>query len=160
MKLIQPNSKECFGCGMKNIYGLKMRFYNTSSTEVISDYTVAEQFQGYPGVVHGGVIAAMLDEITTRAYMGLNTNRFMFTARLNIRYRKNIPVGKPLHLVGKVEKSKSRTATAVGKIFSSEGELLAEAEALLVNVPNELLASSDLDALGWRVYPENGSVPN
>ena len=159
MKSIQPNSSQCFACGMKNIYGLKMRFYNTSPTEVISDYTVAEQFQGYPGVVHGGVVAAMLDEITARAYMDLNNNRFMFTARLNIRYRKNMPVGKPLHLVGSVEKYKSRTATATGKIFSSEGELLAEAEALLVNVPSELLASTNLNALGWKVYPENASDP-
>lgn len=150
----QPNSKHCFVCGRENPYGLKLNFYETTPGEVVVEYTVPEQFQGYPGVVHGGVVAAMLDEVTGRVHMGGFPPRFMFTARLDVRYHKNVPVGKPLRIVGYAGKSRERTATASGKIFGPEGDLLAEAEALLVNVPDEITDQVDLEALGWKVYPD------
>jgi uncharacterized protein (TIGR00369 family) len=150
----QPNSKHCFVCGRENPYGLKLNFYETQPGEVVVDYTVSEQYQGYPGVVHGGVVAAMLDEVTGRAQMGGDPPRFMFTARLDVRYHKNVPVGKPLRIVGQAVKSKERTATACGKIYGPDGELLAEADALLVNVPDNLTNQVDLEALGWKVYPD------
>ncbi len=150
----QPNSKHCFVCGRENPYGLRLNFYETAPGEVVVEYTVPEQFQGYPGVVHGGVVAAMLDEVTGRVHMGGDPPRFMFTARLDVRYHKNVPVGKPLRIVGYAGKSKERTATASGKIFGPEGELLAEAEALLVNVPDEISNQVDLESLGWKVYPD------
>jgi acyl-coenzyme A thioesterase PaaI-like protein len=131
-----------------------MRFYQIGPGEVAAEYTVPERFQGYPGVVHGGIVAAMLDEITGRALMNGDPPRFMYTARLDIRYRMNVPVGKPLRLIGKAEKVKSRTATSRGIIYGPDGELLAEADAVLVDLPEDILASKDLEALGWRVYEE------
>lgn len=151
----QPNSRHCFVCGRENPYGLKLEFYENKPGEVVVDYTVTEQFQGYPGVVHGGVVAAMLDEVLGRVHMGGDPPRFMFTARLEIRYHKNVPIGKPLRIVGYAGKSKERTAVATGKVFGPEGDLLAEAEALLVNVPGEIADQVDLEALGWKVYPDN-----
>lgn len=150
----QPNSKHCFVCGRENPYGLKLDFYTTEAGEVVVDYTVPEQYQGYPGVVHGGIVAAMLDEVTGRVHMGGDPPRFMFTARLEIRYHKNVPIAKPLRIIGTAGKSKERTATARGKIFGPDGDLLAEAEALLVNVPDMIISQVDLEALGWRVYPD------
>ncbi len=150
----QPNSKHCFVCGRENLYGLKLNFYETQPGEVVVEYTVPEHYQGYPGVVHGGVVAAMLDEVTARVHMGGDPPRFMFTARLEIRYHKNVPIGIPLKIVGYAGKSKERTALASGKIFGPEGDLLAEAEALLVNVPEEISGQVDLEALGWKVYPD------
>jgi acyl-coenzyme A thioesterase PaaI-like protein len=154
MHELQPNSRHCFVCGLANPNGLQLRFYQTGPGEVAAEYTVPDQFQGYPGVVHGGIVAAMLDEITGRALMGGDPPRFMFTARLDIRYRKNVPTGQPLRLVGRAEKTKSRTATSLGQIFGVDGELLAEAEAILVDLPEETLGSVSLEALGWRVYEE------
>ena len=156
MSKLQASSRYCFVCGVENPHGLHLVFKQTGPGEISADYIVPEQFQGYPGVVHGGIVAAMLDEISGRAHMGDDPNkpRFMFTARLELRYRKNVPVGQPLHLVGRAQKSKGRTATASGQIFGPDGTLLAEAEALLVDVPGEVVDAGVLDALGWRVYPE------
>ncbi len=78
----------------------------------------------------------------------------MYTARLEIRYRKNVPVGQPLRIIGRTVKSKSRTATATGAIYGPDGELLAEADALLVDVPADYRESADPEALGWKVYEE------
>lgn len=150
----QPNSKHCFVCGKENPYGLKLEFYEISPGEIVVEYTVPEQFQGYPGVVHGGIVAAMLDEVTGRVHMGGDPPRFMFTAKLEVRYHKNVPIGKPLRIIGLAGKSKERTAVASGKIFGPDGDLLAEAEAVLVNVPGVVANQVDLEALGWKVYPD------
>jgi acyl-coenzyme A thioesterase PaaI-like protein len=150
----QANSKHCFVCGKENIYGLRLEFFETSPGEVEVDVTVPDQYQGYPGVVHGGIVAAILDEVTGRAHMGGDPPRFMFTARLDIHYRKNVPIGVPLHIVGHAGKSKERTAVASGQIFGPNGELLAEADALLINVPKEVTDQVDLEAIGWKVYPD------
>jgi hypothetical protein len=96
----------------------------------------------------------MLDEISGRALMGGDPPRFMYTARLDIRYRKHVPVGERLRLVGRSGKDRGRAATATGMIFGPDGSLLAEAEVLLVEVPEDFFASSSPEALGWRVYPE------
>jgi acyl-coenzyme A thioesterase PaaI-like protein len=150
----QPNSKNCFVCGRENPIGLHLKFYETSPGEVTVEYTVPEQFQGYPGVVHGGVVAAILDEVTGRTQMGGTSPRFMFTARLDVRYRKNVPVGRPLKIIGRAGISRERTATATGKSFGPDGELLAEAEALLINVPDKIVENVNLESLGWKVYPD------
>ena len=150
----QPNSNHCFVCGRQNPFGLHLIFHETAPGEVTVEYTVPEQFQGYPGVVHGGVVAAMLDEVIGRTHMGGFPPRFMFTARLDIRYRKNVPVGKPLRIIGHAINSRERTATASGQIFGPEGELLAEADGMLVNVPEGLVENVDLETIGWMVDPD------
>jgi uncharacterized protein (TIGR00369 family) len=141
-------------CGLENPFGLRLRFYETAPGEVSVECSIPEEYQGYPGVVHGGVVAAILDEAAGRSQMQDDPPRFMFTARLDIRYRKNVPVGQPLRLVGTAGASKRRTAAARSAIYDQEGNLLAEAEALLVNVPDDIVQGVDLEALGWRVYSE------
>ena len=150
----QPNSKHCFVCGKENPFGLKLSFYETQPGEVVVEYSVPDQYQGYPGVVHGGVVAAMMDEVADRVHMGGDPPRFMFTARLEVRYHKNVPTGKCLRIVGHAGKSRGRTALASCEIFGPDGQLLAEAKALLVNVPEEVTQQVNLDALGWKVYQD------
>jgi uncharacterized protein (TIGR00369 family) len=153
----QPSSLNCFVCGTENPCGLHLKFYSSGPGQVTAHYTVPERYQGYPGVVHGGIIAAMLDEVAGRALMEGDPPRFMYTARLDLRYRRNVPVGQPLRLVGQAGKSKSRTAAATGRIYDQEGNLLAEAEALLVDIPADVISAADLPALGWKVYPDEDS---
>jgi acyl-coenzyme A thioesterase PaaI-like protein len=151
---LQANSKHCFVCGLQNPFGLKLKFYQNSSGQVISDYVVSEAYQGYPGVVHGGIVAAMLDEAAGRALMGGDPPRFMYTARLDLRFRKNVPVGQAIRLVGRMIDIKGRKATAASFLYDAGGTILAEAEALLIEVPENVVNSVDLDALGWRIYSE------
>jgi uncharacterized protein (TIGR00369 family) len=152
----QPNSRHCFVCGVENPLGLHLKFYETAPGEVEAWVTLPDHYQGYPGVVHGGIVAAMLDETAGRAHMGNGDNpRFMFTAHLDVRYRKNVPTGRPIRVVGKAGLSKNRSAAASSAIYDEQGTLLAEADAILVNVPQDVIGSVDLEALGWKVYPEN-----
>ncbi len=151
----QPNSRHCFICGLENPVGLKLRIYQTEPGLIETTYTAPEHFQGYPGVLHGGIVAAILDEIAGRAQMGDPSKpRFMFTAKLEVRYRKNVPIGQPLRIIGKAGKSKGKIAEGWAGIYNQQGDLLAEADALLIDVPQEMLANANLEALGWKVYPE------
>ena len=147
----------CFICGLENPVGLHLHIYETEPGVVETTYIAPEHFQGYPGVLHGGIVGAIIDEISGRALMGTDSMnpRFMFTARLEVKYRKNVPIGKPLKIIGKAGRVKSRSAEAWAGIYDSEThELLAEGTTLLMNVPSEQINSSQLDELGWKVYPE------
>lgn len=157
MPIKQPNSRMCFVCGLENPNGLHLHIYETEPGIVEATYVAPEHFQGFPGVLHGGVVASLLDEISSRAHMGSDPQkpRFMFTAKLDVKYRKNTPVGKWLKLIGKAGKAKSRSAEAWGGVYDAEtGDLLAEANALLINVPLDQFDLSRLNELGWQIYPE------
>jgi acyl-coenzyme A thioesterase PaaI-like protein len=158
MPELQPNSRHCFACGLENNFGLQLRFYETGPNEVTAHYTVPEHYQGYPGVVHGGIVTAMLDEVTGRAHIRGDPPRFMYTAKLEVRFRKNVPIGVPLRIVGRAQESKSRRALSEGMIYNPDGELLADAKALLINLPEGAIESVDLESLGWKVYAEDSSI--
>jgi hypothetical protein len=104
------------------------------------------------------MVAAIIDEMSGRAHMGSDPEnpRFMFTGKLEVKYRKNVPIGKPLKIIGKAGKSKGKIAEAWAGIYDAEtDELLAEGTAMHINVPNDQFAKSELSKLGWRVYPES-----
>jgi len=149
----QANSRLCFVCGLENPVGLHLKFYETGPGEVTVDFTPPEYYQGYPGLLHGGVVASILDEAAGRSHMGIFPPRFMFTAKLEVKYRKNIPIGKPLKIVGRAGKNRGRMAEGWSGIYNQEGELLAEANVLLVDVPDPPDPSA-LQESGWRVYPD------
>jgi len=147
----------CFICGLENPVGLHLHIYETEPGVVESSYTAPEHFQGYPGVLHGGIVGAIIDEMSGRAHMGSDplAPRFMFTAKLEVKYRKNVPVGKALKVIGKAGKSRGKSAEAWAGIYEAEsGELLAEGNVLLINVPDDQFDLSRLGELGWKVYPE------
>jgi acyl-coenzyme A thioesterase PaaI-like protein len=150
----QPNSRLCFVCGVENPVGLHLAFYDQAEGEVMCEVTLPERYQGYPGVVHGGIVASMLDEIAGRAAMQGDVTRFMMTAKLDIRYRKPVPIGQRLRLVGRLERRRGRLTIVRGEIWLPDGSLGAEAEALLSDIPDIFTDASDLERLGWRVYPD------
>ena len=154
--LKQPNSRHCFVCGLENEVGLKLKFYETAPGEVEVRYVVPEHFQGYPGVVHGGITAALVDEALGRVHMDSNPEkvRFMYTAKMTVQYRKPVPTGKPIKIVARAVKSRQRSAFSEAQVFGPNGDLLIEAEAILLDVPPETLSELSLEDLGWKVYPD------
>jgi uncharacterized protein (TIGR00369 family) len=154
IRIKQPNSRHCFVCGIENPVGLHLKFYETEAGEVTAEITVPEQYQGYPGVVHGGIVASMLDEITGRAAMEGDAWRFMVTAKLDLRYRSPVPIAQTLFLVGRLVNRRGRLATAHGEIRLSDGKVCAEADALLTDIPGMPDGSREMEGLGWKVYPD------
>ncbi|HET7143090.1 MAG TPA: PaaI family thioesterase [Anaerolineales bacterium] len=156
-KIKQPNSRHCFVCGLENPIGLHLHIYEVDEGVVESKYIAPDHFQGYPGVLHGGIVAAIIDEISGRAHMGsdMNNPRFMFTGKLEVKYRRNVPIGKMLKIIGRAGRSKRNIAEAWAGIYDAEtDELLAEGTTMHVDVPDAQFDNSRFEELGWKVYPD------
>lgn len=147
----QPGSKNCFVCGRENPVGLKLDFYALAPGKVRVDLQVPSEYEGYPGIVHGGIIAAILDECGGRAQM-TEPDQFMVTAQLNVRYRLPVPTETDLVVFGEAGDRRGRVSSARSEIQNLDGEILAEAELVLVDIPESKLAEINPEALGWRVY--------
>lgn len=150
----QPNSDYCFICGRKNPHGLRMTFYDNGRNEVIARPTVPDAYQSYPGIVHGGIIAAMLDEVVGRVALISDHHHFMLSVKLEVKYRQPVPTETPLLVRGQIKRLRGRLGKAVGQLLLPDGVLAAESTMTLADVPPELVAEADLAALGWYVDPE------
>ena len=151
--IAQPNSRLCFVCGMESRVGLKLRFWDDGVDEVRADYTVSADYQGFPGIVHGGIVATMLDEAAGRTVMIGDHNDFMVTAKMTIKYRKPTPVETPLVITGKLLKRRGRLAMAASAIHLPDGSISAEAGVTLASIPEEYLEGLDRALGDWQVWP-------
>lgn len=136
-----------------------MDFYMPEPGTVRAEVSVPKHFEGYPGVVHGGIVASILDEGGGRSQM-MDDAHFMVTAQLHVRYRKPVPTATPLLVIGTAGERRGRVAHAHGEIRAKDGEVLAEADLVLVDMPEKLMRDLDADALGWQVYPDEKEREN
>ncbi len=129
MKVVgkQRNSKMCVICGMDNPYGVKAPFYNMEDGSVMTAFQFREEHQSYPQRVHGGLIAAMLDELGLRARWCVSEDVWGVTTSLEVKYRKPVPYAVPLFGRGRVERESSRFLRVHTEILRTDGEVLADA---------------------------------
>jgi uncharacterized protein (TIGR00369 family) len=154
----QANSNHCFICGVENPSGLQMKFYNTAPGEVYSKYTVPERYESYPGTVHGGIIAAMLDEVAGRAFTSGDSPNFLVTVQLTVRYRKPVPSCQPIILKGHALSNTGRARKAGAEIFDEAGQLLCEADAILTDIPSDLTHKFDSAGSFWKIIPDEENL--
>ncbi|MGC4115968.1 MAG: PaaI family thioesterase [Myxococcales bacterium] len=151
----QPNSRHCFICGVENPVGLKLVFHEPQQGVVECRFTVADHFQSYPGVLHGGVVATILDETCARVYLGDPASpRTVFTAKLEVKYRKHVPLGRALKVVGKALPQRGLALESWAGIYDESAALLAEARAMLVDGTDKA-SQADRDAIGWTLLPDD-----
>ena len=147
----QPSSRSCFVCGRDNDVGLKMVWENhPKEGEIRSTVTVSEQFNGYPGVVHGGILAAMLDETAGRSILlEGDPDELMVTAKLEVVYRRPTPTDTPLVVVEgpddleieyiyDLEGRTETRAEATAEIRLPNGAVSARGRVLLARPPKEV----------------------
>lgn len=127
---LPPHHDNCFGCGPRNPAGLGLAL-RASGDEVIGDLTLDRRHEGSPGLAHGGVIAAALDDLFAGLVMLLRTPSV--TASLTVEYRRPVPLGIPLELAGRCTGSEGRRLHLHGSLAAG-GELLAEGTAVFVRV--------------------------
>ena len=149
----QPTSRMCFVCGRENKFGLKMVWYNNPETnQVEATVTVPEHFNGYPGIVHGGIVAAILDETAGRAVMlDGNFDNLFVTLRLNMTYRKPTPTNTPLKAVGRLEHKGNRGMKVAAKLLLPDGTLTTECKAVVIRPTAEISRSWEPEKKFWRV---------
>ena len=125
----QQISKMCFVCGVENDFGLHANFYETGANELVALIKPSDQHQGYPGRMHGGIAATILDETIARSICnGKNEKLWGVTLELKTRFRKPVPLGQELKVVGRVTSEGSRSFEGTGEILLPNGEIAVSAE--------------------------------
>jgi acyl-coenzyme A thioesterase PaaI-like protein len=128
----------CFGCGQDNDEGLKMRFEPTAGGSVC-EFTLPDRYQSWQGVVHGGMIALMLDEAV--GWAGWHAGHPGLTGKLEVRYRQPLRVGERVRVVGRVDRVRRSLVYATATVDrAADGGRIADATATLMAVPTELTA--------------------
>ena len=141
----------CFGCGTLNEGGLHLHFYELGDGDgVWAPFTPTSAFEGYGGMIHGGIISAMLDEIM--AWSLYRQEIWAVTASMTTRFRKPVEVGVPVRLVGRMLANRGRVLEVRGEVRRAEDDaLLAEATATFMRVP-------DAQAAAWNERYLTGPV--
>jgi acyl-coenzyme A thioesterase PaaI-like protein len=128
----------CFGCGADNEDGLKMHF-SPAEEGAVCEFEVPDRYQSWRGMVHGGVVALMLDEAV--GWAGWHAGHPGLTGRLEVRFRRPLRLGERVRVVGRVDRVRRSLVYASATIDGlGDGERIAEATATLVAVPAELTA--------------------
>ena len=128
----------CFGCGEHNDQGLRMRF-EPDGDQVSCRFRVPDRYQSWQGIVHGGMVALMLDEAV--GWAGWLAGRPGVTGRLEVRYRQPLRLGEEVRVTGRLESTRRTLLYASSRIERvADGELVAEATAVLMDAPTTVTA--------------------
>ena len=136
-KLRQPTSLHCFACGKNNPLGLKLEWFNDyENKQIETTFTLSDDYCSYPGTVHGGIIATILDETSGRAILLDNDfNRLMVTLKMEVVYKHNTPTNTPLKAVGRVLRDGGSHAQVEGEIILPDGTVSAKCTSILFKIP-------------------------
>ncbi len=129
----------CFGCGAHNRIGMRLRFFVDVDGTVISHLRLPKRFQGPHGFVHGGVIAAILDEAMSKAiHAGAHGSKIMaLTRQMDTEYLRPTPLGVPLVLHGQQERVEGRKHFCSGTLSDDAGHVLAKGKALFIAIERQ-----------------------
>jgi acyl-coenzyme A thioesterase PaaI-like protein len=152
---IDERANHCFGCGPANPQGLHLTF--TTDTSDPSAITATCHFQldriheGPPGHIHGGIVAALLDEAMSKLNRPLNV--LAMTRHMEVDYLKPVPLYQPLVLVAHhLNRATKPDGTHDRKIFHQaeiqrpDGTVLARSKGLFIAIDAKLLAAAGFTA--------------
>jgi uncharacterized protein (TIGR00369 family) len=121
--------RHCFGCGPDNPIGLHLHFEPTGDG-VAAAYVPSAEHQGWDGIVHGGIVATILDEAL--AYAAYYAAGPSVTAELQVRLRRPCLVGATLAAEGRIVFARRRLLRGEARLIGERGEVIAEARGTLV----------------------------
>lgn len=119
----------CYVCGPENPEGLRGTF-ECADGKATGRFVPRKEHQGYTGVSHGGILAALLDE--AMVYAAVTLGRWVATAEMTVRYNKPAPTGQPLTIRAEVTGQRRRLVECRAELFSEDGTLLASATGKLM----------------------------
>ncbi len=136
----------CFGCGQDNTIGLKLSFKWDGKT-ARAEFTPTKLYQGWSGMVHGGIIICILDE--AMAYAALFEGVTGITARIQAKLRRPALIDEPLIVTSSVTKKTRRLIEAKASISLEDGTLIAEGVATQFVVNTRSARVNSKKAIIW-----------
>ena len=135
----------CYGCGDRNPEGLQIVF-EVDGNRVSGRFQARETHRGWPGLAHGGIAAAALDEAMGWATWAAGA--LSMTARMEVKYRRPLTLGEELLVTAQVTRDRGRRLEAEAEIRTLVGEMLAQASGLFLRVPADRARELDASFIG------------
>lgn len=120
----------CFACGMENLEGLRIE-WKIEGLTTTAEFIPPRKYQGWKGVVHGGIIATLLDEAMTR--LAWVTCKGALTAEMTVRYLKPAPIGRVLQIHGEIVRER-RKIVEMRATIHSEAVLIAHSTGKAIKI--------------------------
>jgi uncharacterized protein (TIGR00369 family) len=118
----------CFGCGTLNANGLQV-VHHVEPGQSWTELALDRRFEGWQGVVHGGILCTILDEVMAWALVG--DDKWGVTARLSVEFKRPVEVGRRIRAIGTVSRARRRLIETTGQILDLDsGAILATATGL------------------------------
>lgn len=157
----QPNSRMCFVCGLDNKFGLKSRFYELENGETVAVFQPAREHQGYPGRLHGGIAAAILDETIGRSIMShYSDDIWGVTVDFSMRFKKPVPLDEEIRVIGRIIKDGKRFFEGSGEIVLQDGSVAISGRGKYLKMPIGKIAEMDVEGDEWKVEKEQNDPEN
>jgi uncharacterized protein (TIGR00369 family) len=122
----------CFVCGHKNPIGLKLHFTLTDDGALETRFTPKKVHQGYADVVHGGILATILDEVMVN--LPYQLGRKAITARMTVNLNRPAKVGEELVFRAQLVRETRRTIDAHATATTADGRVVADAMGTLMKI--------------------------
>jgi len=150
----QQNSRMCFVCGLKNSFGLKSRFYELEDGQLLAVFRPADEHQSYPGRLHGGIAATILDETIGRAIMLSHSgNVWGVTVDFSMKLRKPVPIDGEIRVLARIVSEGKRSFLGEGEIVLEDGQVAVEGKGKYLKMDIEKIADFDHEGEDWQVVP-------
>jgi uncharacterized protein (TIGR00369 family) len=125
----------CFVCGKNNTIGLHLTF-RLEAGVAQTEFVPRPDHQGYDGVVHGGILAALLDDAMANCLWLRGIP--VATAKMALRYRQPVRVGSRLLVYGRLVQEREKVAVAEGWVTTTDGTRLVEATGTFFKLPDAM----------------------
>ena len=122
----------CFVCGPSHPRGLRIRYVRAADGSVAARWTPDRTWQGFPGMIHGGIVSTILDEAMSKAVAASRCQAL--TAELKVRFRRPVPQDCELQIRGWVLDRRKRRIRTEAVVTGSGGEELAHAWGVFLTV--------------------------
>jgi len=119
----------CFVCGRNNREGLGLEF-REEADKTVADFLPKKSHQGFRGIVHGGIVTAVLDEAVMKAVLSRGIGAL--TAEITVRFKCPLPVGEKARVEARITKTQGRFFEASAKVTRKDNAVAAEARAKLL----------------------------
>ena len=147
----QKNADMCFVCGIDNHKGLQSHFYVLEENRVLGVFKGLDEHQSFPGRMHGGLIASLLDETLGRALQAYDDDLWSVTVELTTKYIKPVPLHEDLFIVGYLPDGPRKLHRGIGYICLKDGTIVARAEGRFrVLAVEQITSKKGMDPNQWR----------
>jgi uncharacterized protein (TIGR00369 family) len=144
----------CYACGDANDRGLHMHFRREGG-RTVSEYAPQDYQQGYPGRMHGGIVATMIDE--AMGWAVYHAKAWAATARLNVRYRRPVRLDQRLRVEAWVVRDRARALELRAEVRDAAGALLAEGDGVFMKLDERF--AGELSQLAADVGRDDAPEP-